>query len=129
MDLEFREADLQDAWKHKYGDNPMPAEVLALRSWRCLHNSRVIGHCTANIVTGEIIGLSVDHGYRRQGIARKLLSHIVDLLLAGGARRIWLAAPCDSTLPAHDFYRALGWRPTGERLVDGEEILEFPISH
>jgi ribosomal protein S18 acetylase RimI-like enzyme len=129
MDLEFREVDLQEAWKRSYGDKPLPAEVLALRSCEAVHNSRAIGHCTADILTGEIIGLSVDHVYRRRGIARKLLSHIVDLLLAEGARRIWLAAPRDSTLPAHHFYRALGWRPTGERLVDGEEILEFPISH
>ncbi|MEJ0008882.1 MAG: GNAT family N-acetyltransferase [Steroidobacteraceae bacterium] len=110
-----------------HGDLPVPGAVLALRSWECLHESRVVGHCTANTTTGEIIGLSVDHGFRRQSIARRLLSRIVELLRAQGAGRTWLAAPCDATLPAHRFYRALGWRPTGELQGGTDEILEFPI--
>lgn len=127
MDLEFREGRLQEAWHRVNGDKPMPANLLTLRSWECVHNSRIVGHCTADTITGEIVGLSVDHGYRRQGIARRLLSHIVDLLCAQGVGRIWVTFPRDSTLPAYHFYRALRLRPTGERLTSGDEILELPI--
>jgi ribosomal protein S18 acetylase RimI-like enzyme len=128
MDLEIREIKMQEAWRHVHGDKPMPTDLLSMRTWECVHLSGVVGHCIANTATGEILGLSVDPGFRRQGIARKLLAHIVDLLRSEGAQRIWLAAPCDSTLPAHRFYRALGWRPTGERLASGDEILEFPVA-
>jgi ribosomal protein S18 acetylase RimI-like enzyme len=127
MDLEFRESQLLETWHRVNGDKPMPANLLTLKSWECVHDSRVVGHCTADTATGEIVGLSVDHGYRRQGIARKLLSHIVDLLCAQGAGKIWLAVPRDSMLPAHHFYRALGWRPATEHPTGGDEILEFPI--
>ncbi len=125
MDLEYRDANLQEAWISAHGDGAVPPEVLALRSCNCAHNTRVIGHCTANVVTGEVIGLSVDHGYRRRGIARKLLSNLVGLLIAEGVRRIWLAAPCDPSVPAYHFYRALGWRLTGDRLISGDEVLVF----
>ena len=99
MNLEFRKARLQDQWHRLNGDKPMPASALTLLSWECVHDFKVVGHCTADMATGEIIGLLVDHSYRR---------------------------PCDPTLPAHQFYRALGWRPTGERLANGDEILETP---
>ena len=126
MDLEFREIRLQEAWHRVNGDRPMPANLLTLKSWECVHDSRVVGHCTAD-AAGEMVGLSVDHGYRRQGIARKLFSHVVDLLCAQGAARIWVAFPRDSTLPAYHFYRAMGLRPTGEHLASGDEVLELPI--
>jgi hypothetical protein len=50
-------------------------------------------------------------------------------LRADGARRIWLAAPSDSTLPARQFYRALGWRQTGEERSTDEVILELPLDN
>ena len=103
----------------------MPAELSSgqLRSWDCVHDSRVVGHCIADSATGEIVGLSVLSDYQGQGIGRRLLTLVVDWLRAAGAKRIWLAAPSDSTLRAYGFYRAVGWVPTGERTSDGSEIL------
>jgi ribosomal protein S18 acetylase RimI-like enzyme len=94
----------------------------------CVDDALVVGHCIGNSATGEIMGLSVEPSYRRKGVARRLLAQVVDLLRGDGARRIWLAAPCDSTLPAYRFYRAMGWQPTGERPSNHDEILELPSS-
>jgi ribosomal protein S18 acetylase RimI-like enzyme len=135
MDLVFRPIQLTEDRIQKLHaatgkDAPFAADVLSgrVKFRECVHNGRVVGHCIGNSSSGEIIGLSVDHSYRRQGVARKLLSLIVDLLRADDAQRIWLAAPSDPSLPAYRFYRALGWHPTGERLTDGDEIIELPLT-
>jgi ribosomal protein S18 acetylase RimI-like enzyme len=133
MDLEFRPTQLngsriQTLRAATGKDLPFAADVLSgrVKFRECVHDARVVGHCIGNSATGEIIGLSVEHSYRRQGIARKLLSLVVDLLRAEGAQRIWLVVPSDPSLPAYQFYRALGWRPTGKHLADGDEIIELP---
>jgi len=59
MNLEFRESRLQEAWHRVYGDRPMPVNLLTRINWECLHDFRVVGHCTAD-AAGEIVGLSVD---------------------------------------------------------------------
>jgi len=129
MELEFREARPTD-----YGAivNERAAAALSgawLRIAVCIHDSCIVGHCVGDSKTGEILGLSVQPAYRRQGIAKRLLSLVVDWLRAAGVKRIWLDAPADTALPAHGFYRALGWRPTGDRSESGSfstEILELP---
>ena len=126
--MEYHDANLQAAWRRVHGDSPMPEILGSLRGWECFHDSRRVGHCSANVATGEILGLEVDHDYRRRGVGRQLLSLAVDRLRAAGARRIWLATPGDSTQPAYRFYVALGWHCSGERLANGDEILEPPIS-
>jgi ribosomal protein S18 acetylase RimI-like enzyme len=100
-----------------------------LKFRECVHDGRLVGHCIGNSATGEILGLAVDHRYRRQGIARTLLSQVVDLLHADGVGRIWLKmSSADPDVPALLFYRALGWRQTGEDTSTGDLILEPPIN-
>jgi ribosomal protein S18 acetylase RimI-like enzyme len=127
MDLEFREARSQEVWRRSHGDEPMHPDIASGRmiGWECVHHGKVIGHCAADSKSGEIIGISVLPPYRSKGIGAKLLSNVVDRLRAGGFERVWLAAPSDPDLPAYKFYRALGWRPTGELTMDGLEILEL----
>ncbi len=112
---------------------PSPVDLLdgRLKAWECIHDSQAaraqaVGHCTADLITGEILHLVVNRGYEGRGIGKKLLSLTVASLRAAGAKRIWLAATADPTARAHGFYRAVGWRPTGERTKSGEEILELP---
>jgi ribosomal protein S18 acetylase RimI-like enzyme len=131
MDLEYRpmilsDADIQRLRAAAGKARAFAADVLSGRVIfrECIHDGRVVGHCIGNSSTGEIIGLSVDHRYRRRGIARKLLTLVVDLMRADDALRIWLSVPRDTTLPAHHFYRALGWRQTGEEPSTGDVILE-----
>ena len=126
--MEFREARLKELWRDSHPGMPVPTEVGRLRSWECVLDSRTVGHCTGDSTTGEIVGLAVDSAYHGQGIGRKLLSLMVDVLRAADVSRIWLAVPSDPTLRAYAFYRNIGWVPTGERTSDGLDILELRSS-
>jgi len=99
---------------------PPPTKV---KAWECVCESRVVGHCAGNAATGEIVSLSVLPNYERLGIGRRLLALVVDWLCAEGATRIWLHAPSDPSRRAYGFYRALGFRPSGETLIPDHEIL------
>lgn len=130
MQPEFREAALNQWWGERHRDKPMPVEFSSgqIRAWECVCDSQVVGHCEADLVSGEILGLSVLPNYRDHGIGRKLLSMAVDCLRAAGANRIWLAAPADRATRAYGFYRAVGWVPSGEQSSDGSEVLELRSS-
>jgi GNAT superfamily N-acetyltransferase len=91
----------------------------------CTHHTRIVGFCTGDLHTGEILVLAVLRDYEGNGIGKRLLSRVVDRLLATGDKRIWLAASADPTVRAHGFYRALGWQPTGQRMDNDDEILEL----
>jgi ribosomal protein S18 acetylase RimI-like enzyme len=122
--LEFHEARLLDQWRDAHPDAAVPPEVARLKGWQCVIDSRMVGHCIGDSISGEIISLSVESAYRRQRIGGELLSLVVDALRAAGVTRVWLACPPDRALPAYGFYRAVGWVPTGEHTRDGHEILE-----
>lgn len=122
--LEFHEAPLQNEWRDIHPGEVVPPEIARLKSWRCVIDSRMVGHCTGDPMSGEIIGLSVVHAYRRRGIGRKLLARVVEALRTAGATRIWVEAPADPALPAYHFYRAVGWAAAGEHTRGGSEILE-----
>src|SRR5579863_4869217 len=103
-ELEFHEARLQDQWRDANPGKVVPPALARLRSWHCTIESRVVGHCEGDSMSGEIIGLSVVDAYRRQGIGTKLLSLLVEALRAAGVPRVWLAIPSDRALPAYGFY-------------------------
>jgi ribosomal protein S18 acetylase RimI-like enzyme len=106
---------------------PTRADLLRrIKFWECVDDSLVVGHCWGDIATGEIVSLGVRKDYEGQGIGRKLISLAVDRLRAEGAQKIWLVAPSAPSLRAFGFYRALGWRPTGEQREGDSEVLELP---
>lgn len=138
MDWEFREAQPPDtqaipdmrpsarALLTRIGITlPPPIKV---KVWECICDSKVVGHCAGNAVTGEVLSLSVLPNYEGRGIGRRLLSLVVDWLRAEGATRIWLDAPSDPSRRAYGFYRALGWQPSGEHVIPDHEILELLIT-
>jgi ribosomal protein S18 acetylase RimI-like enzyme len=145
MSLEFREARLADPKSLAGIRAATEARALLLRLgiklpanqgefltgsiklWECADNSQVVGHCSGNVATGEVLSLSVHPGYEGRGIGRELLSLVVNWLREAGPKRIWLLAPSDPSLRAFGFYRAMGWQPTGEQLETGNEVLEFPL--
>lgn len=94
-----------------------------VKGWVCEHDGQVVGFCSGDCATGEVLVLAVLPTFEGKGIGRRLLAEVVDELRALGHRRPWLAAAADPAIRAHGFYRALGWTPTGERDGNGDEIL------
>ena len=89
----------------------------------CLHESEVVGFCNGDSETGEVLVLAVLPNYEGKGIGRRLLLNVVEQLRSLGCGMIWLCASADSRIRAHGFYRSLGWRQTGERFENGDEML------
>jgi ribosomal protein S18 acetylase RimI-like enzyme len=100
----------------------------ALRSFVCVRDSSLVGFCSGAVATGEVLVIAVLPEFERQGIGRALLRAVSEALLCAGCRRLWLSAAADPATRAHGFYRALGWRPTGDRNAAGDEILEYRTS-
>jgi ribosomal protein S18 acetylase RimI-like enzyme len=141
---ETEEADLEAVFdvRARTRENPISREALAeagitpasaaaaLRSgvakgWVCVDGPTVVGFCTADAVYGEVLVLAVLPEYEGKGIGKRLLAHAVSWLRSRGVARVWLAASPDPAVRAHGFYRSQGWRPTGERQPNGDEILVF----
>jgi ribosomal protein S18 acetylase RimI-like enzyme len=125
---EVRSRALLTRWGVELPSSPVDLLSGRMKAWQCTADSQLVGHCAADSMTGRIVSLGVSAGYEGRGIGKKLLSLTVASLRAAGATRIWLAATPDPTTRAHGFYRAAGWRPTGEKTENGEEILELPDS-
>lgn len=143
--LQFRKTQNNDVEalfdvRGKTRENPIPKARLAemgvtpasmveglesgeLLGWVCLSDSSVVGFCTGHIATGEVLVLAVLPAFEGQGIGKQLLGKVVADLQQAGANLIWLSADSNSAIRAHGFYRQLGWRPSGEVLENGDEIL------
>ena len=145
MDLTFRETqvdDIEDMFsvRARTRQNPISKEHLAtygitsassaadmasgkMKGWGCFHQAALVGFCNGDGTTGEVLVLAVLPEYEGNGIGTRLLSHVVEWLRSNGLRLPWLAASPDPRVRAHGFYRALGWRPDGRLLENGDEIL------
>lgn len=108
-----------------YTPESTAADLLSgrIKGWVCVHNSRVVGFCSGRLGTGEVLVLAVLPEYEGRGIGKQLLARTVDALRSEKASRIWLAASPAPLRRAYGFYRAQGWRPTGDRTAYGDEIL------
>lgn len=93
--------------------------------WVCEADGTIVGFCTGDASTGEVLVLAVLLEYEARKIGINLLTRLIETLREKGAARIWLSASPDANIRAHGFYRANGWVPTGEVLDNGDEVLEF----
>lgn len=93
------------------------------RTWVCLDGAVPVAFCGADAAHGEVLVLAVLPGYEGRGIGGRLLDRAVAWLRSRGCGRLWLATDPDPSGRAHGFYRARGWRPTGERQARGDEVL------
>jgi GNAT superfamily N-acetyltransferase len=91
----------------------------------CEDASGIVGFCSGDAKTGEILVLAVLPDYEGLGAGKTLLSQVASQLAQLGFDRLWLAASPDPATRAHGFYRHCGWRPTGQHDDRGDEILEL----
>lgn len=96
-----------------------------LCGWVAVVEGGVVGFCTGDTESGEVLVLALLPAFEGQGVGKTLLSNVVEELLLKGIEPLWLAADSNSDVRAHGFYRYLGWKPTGQVLENGDEILQF----
>jgi ribosomal protein S18 acetylase RimI-like enzyme len=98
-----------------------------VKGWVCADAANLVGFCSVDSQTGEVLVLAVLPEYEGRGIGKRLLSYAVEFLRLLGFGEAWLAATSNATIRAHGFYRALGWRPTGAKHESGDEILRLTL--
>lgn len=100
-------------------------ETGCLCGWVCESAGNIVGFCTGDTATNEVLALALLPAFEGQGIGKQLLGEVVDELLHNGLGPVWLAADSNPAVRANGFYRYLGWRPTGRILENGDEVLEY----
>lgn len=88
-------------------------------------NNEIVGFCSGNTKTGEVLVLAVLPEFESIGIGKTLLEKVVRLLFACGFDKLWLAASPDPSIKAHGFYRHLCWRFTNKIDDNGDQLLEL----
>jgi ribosomal protein S18 acetylase RimI-like enzyme len=123
-------------------DNPIPAETLkelgvTKEAWMPLvrdksivgvvaeYNDEVIGFCSGEVNTGEVLVLALLPEYEGHGLGKNILVLVADKLFSFGMDKLWLAASPNPEIRAHGFYRHLGWVSTGVIDKNRDEVLEY----
>jgi ribosomal-protein-alanine N-acetyltransferase len=98
------------SFRFELTDNP------ASRCWVAEVDGRTIGMIVAWLLVDEahIATLATHPDFRRQGIARRLLSHALEYMNREGARSSFLEVR-ESNIPAQEMYRKFGYENSGRR--------------
>lgn len=91
----------------------------------CEAQGKVVGFCTGDTRTGEVLVLAVLPEFEGKGIGSTLLRSVVAGLSECQIPSLWLACSPDPASRSHGFYRAQGWVANGKTLDNGDEILEL----
>ena len=107
-----RENAFSKARLAELGITPEPtAQAMAggqIKGWVCVHESRVVGFCSGDRRSGEVLVLAVLPDYEGRGVGTTLLARVVEWLRCASADVPWLAASPDRSTRAYGFYRSLG---------------------
>jgi ribosomal protein S18 acetylase RimI-like enzyme len=96
-----------------------------IRGWVCEDKGEVVGFSSGDLTTGEVLVLAVLPRYEGFKIGKRLLSHLIRSMQENGCSSLWLSASPNPEIRAHGFYRANGWKPNGQVLENGDEILVY----
>ena len=98
------------SFRYELTDNP------ASRCWVAEVDGRVIGMIVGWMLVDEmhIATIATHPDYRKQGIASRLLSHVLLQSIDEGARTSFLEVR-ESNLAAQEMYRKFGYEKTGRR--------------
>ena len=79
-------------------------------------DGKVVGMIVVWLIVSEahVATLATHPDFRRQGIAKRLLSHILRQMIDEGARSSFLEVR-ETTIAAQEMYRKFGYRETGRR--------------
>lgn len=98
------------SFRFELTDNP------ASRCWVAEFDERVVGMVVVWLFVDEahVATIATHPEYRRQGIARKLLTYILQAAMREGARTSFLEVR-ESNSPAQEMYRKFGYVEVGRR--------------
>ena len=105
-----------------WGDGIRSGALPGTIAWQ---GQQMAGYAFGDVRTGEVLVLALLPAHEHQGLGRRLLGQVVDLLRAHGHRRLFLGCSSDPAVRSHGFYRHLGWRSTGTLDSHGDEVLEL----
>ncbi|WP_051534627.1 GNAT family N-acetyltransferase [Deefgea rivuli] len=125
-------------------ENPMSIEQLAalgitpesskaalaageIAGWVCSVQDQIVGFCSGDCASGEVLVLAVLPEYEGQGVGKGLLQRMVEQL-GQQHSRIWLAANPDPQGRAYGFYRRQGFVAARHFDAAGDEILELALT-
>ena len=74
-----------------------------LSSWVCAEGSALVGFCSGDTASGEVLVLAVLPRFERRGIGKRLLLSVVETLRRAGCQRPWLAASSDRKVRSHGY--------------------------
>jgi ribosomal-protein-alanine N-acetyltransferase len=98
------------SFRFELTDNP------ASRCWVADLEGKVVGMIVVWLIVDEahVATLATHPDYRRQGIGKRLLAHVLRDMIQDGARRSFLEVR-ESNRAAQEMYRKLGYEITGRR--------------
>jgi len=98
------------SFRFELTDNP------ASRCWVVEADGRIVGMIVVwlFVVEAHVATLATRPDYRRQGIAKKLLSHALHYLISEGAQSSFLEVRASNTA-AQEMYRKFGYKESGRR--------------
>lgn len=98
------------SFRYELTDNP------ASRCWVAEFDGKIVGMLVAWLLVDEahIATLATHPGYRRQGIAKKILTHALRQLMDEGAVSAFLEVR-ESNSAAREMYHKFGFEETGRR--------------
>jgi GNAT superfamily N-acetyltransferase len=96
-----------------------------LQGFVALAGGQLAGYCFGHGRSGEVVVLALHPSFEGQGIGRRLLARVVQVLRGQGHARLFLGCSADPAVRSHGFYRHLGWRSTGRLDAHGDEELEL----
>ncbi|MBO7525782.1 MAG: ribosomal protein S18-alanine N-acetyltransferase [Clostridia bacterium] len=110
----LEEKCFSDPWSEKMLDDCFKANNFY--GLVCEENGEIVGYCGSvfDFWEAEILLVAVDERYRRRGIAKSLLSEIIDIYDRTGKEAIYLEVR-RSNISAQSLYYGLGFEKIAER--------------
>ena len=98
------------SFRFEVTDNP------ASRAWVAESDGKIVGMIVAWLFVDEvhIATIATHPDFRRQGIASRLLTHVLQYVMSEGAKSSFLEVRAGNTI-AQEMYRKLGFEESGRR--------------
>ena len=107
----------EQSWAEDIRTDAFPGSV-------CHSKSKLLGYPFGARASGEVVVLALLPQAESQGLGSRLLTLLVQELLASGHTQLFLGYLPDTSSRSYGFYRHLGWQSTGTFDRAGDEILE-----